>query len=697
MVKNLSIVAVLMMCLLAGLIISDYLKLPSKELVIFYTSNLRGQIKPFSGVVLDHKYDQAGGLAFIKGYIERMSKAFNFKPENTLLLDTGDALFGTAEATLTMGDVPLRLMAKAGYDAMAIGNMEFEYGFDALKGFINSNLVPMLACNYRDVSAPVSETFKPGIIVEKAGTKIGIIGLGHAELARNTRQDNIENVEIINMVTSVQNTAANLKAKGAELIILLSHHPVTAENKNVSELFPDVDVIIGDMISSTISNSAKPVLCNTASSRGGGIGLTKISYNAGKWDVLGLYNRVFAVNAAEIPPDKELSEEIARVESKVDGLLEETITESKGVFNHSYTEESTIGSLIADCMKEVSGAQIALTNSGGIKTSLGEGKVSLRKLFNIMPFENNLVVVELTGAQLENIIETSLSGKTGFLQSAGINCTYSGSNPAGFRIIQIDIGEQPLEFDSTYTVAINDFMFNNKIDWPEFSQGKNASIKGLIRENLVNHLRKRQFISPETKRRFNDFQELDETLRIQSLAHSLVELEKEITNDGTSNSEYCRLLAEILRLETQADFAFVPVDIIRRTREPLKSITPSRILSDFSANNAISVMIIELDGATIKNIVQRGLEKNSTMPTAFAGFSAELDDNKDIKIHPWNNSFAPDRIYKVAINDGFPLKIEGLYNISKANLSKYSSDIRRTFINGLRSRNGQVEIKRVLY
>ena len=189
MVKNLSIVAVLMMCLLAGLIISDYLKLPSKELVIFYTSNLRGQIKPFSGIVLDHKYDQAGGLAFIKGYIERMSKAFNFKPENTLLLDTGDALFGTAEATLTMGDVPLRLMAKAGYDAMAIGNMEFEYGFDALKGFINSNLVPMLACNYRDVSAPVSETFKPGIIVEKAGTKIGIIGLGHAELARNTRQE----------------------------------------------------------------------------------------------------------------------------------------------------------------------------------------------------------------------------------------------------------------------------------------------------------------------------------------------------------------------------------------------------------------------------------------------------------------------------------------------------------------------------
>lgn len=108
-------------------------------------------------------------------------------------------------------------------------------------------------------------------------------------------------------------------------------------------------------------------------------------------------------------------------------------------------------------------------------------------------------------------------------------------------------------------------------------------------------------------------------------------------------------------------------------------------------------MVIELDGATIKNIAQRGLEKNSTMPTAVSGFSAEFDDNKDIKIHPWNNSFEPDKIYKVAINDGFPLKIEGLYNISKANITKYSSDIRRTFINGLRSRNGQVEIKRVLY
>ena len=404
MVRNLAVLALAMICLLAGMIIYDYLSIPSRNLIIFYTSNLRGQIKPFSGTVLDRQYDQIGGLAFIRGFISDTSRAFNFNPRQVLLLDTGDSLFGTAEASLTMGEVPLRLMGKAGYDAMTIGNMEFEYGFDALNGFVSSNHVPMLACNYRDIASPVGETFRGSLMVEKDGIKVGVIGLGHGQLARNTRQDNIVNLEIIDMKTSVQKAAAMLREKGAEVIVLLSHHPEVGGLENPAEVFPDVDIIIGDLIGPGAVVSGRPMICQTAPGRGGGIGMVKISYVGGKWDIAKGFQRIFTVDSSKITPDSELASEISRVEAKIDTLLDEVITTSTDSFSYSYTEESAIGTLIADCMREAAGSQVALTNSGGIKTSLGSGPVTLRNLYDILPFENNLVTVDLSGWQLENLI-----------------------------------------------------------------------------------------------------------------------------------------------------------------------------------------------------------------------------------------------------------------------------------------------------
>ena len=377
MVRNLAVLALVLICMLAGMIAYDYMKIPSRNLVIFYTSNLRGQIKPFSGTVLDRQYDQVGGLAFIKGFINDTSKAFNFNPEQVLLLDTGDALFGTAEASLTMGEVPLRLMGKAGYDAMTIGNMEFEYGFEALKKFVNSNHVPMLACNYRDVTSPVGDTFKGSMLIDKGGIKVGLVGLGHGQLARNTRQDNIVNLEITDMKSSVQKAAAMLREKGAEVVVLISHHPELGGLENPAEIFPDVDIIIGDLIGPGSIVSGKPMICQTAPGRGAGVGMVKVSFVGGKWDIARGFQRIFPVDASKYSPDADLATEISRVEAKIDSLLDEVITKCTGNFSYSYTEESSIGNLIADCMRETAGTQVALANSGGIKTSLSQGAVTL--------------------------------------------------------------------------------------------------------------------------------------------------------------------------------------------------------------------------------------------------------------------------------------------------------------------------------
>ena len=225
LIKNLSITALAIILVLSGLLYRDYLNVPSKNLVIFYTSNLRGQIKPFEAVVFGRKIEKAGGIAFIRGFIDETIRQYGYNPEHVILLDTGDALFGSAEASLTMGQVPHELMIKAGYDAMAVGNMEFEYGMEILRRYATDSRLAMLASNYRDVKSPIGNTFLPGKIIEKSGIKIGVVGLGHGDLLRNTRQENIIGIEISDIQSSVSKTANLLKAQGAELVILLSHHP----------------------------------------------------------------------------------------------------------------------------------------------------------------------------------------------------------------------------------------------------------------------------------------------------------------------------------------------------------------------------------------------------------------------------------------------------------------------------------------
>ncbi len=680
--------------MLAGLVVHDHLSIPTRNLIIFYTSNLRGQIKPFPGTVLDRQYEKVGGLAFIKGFIENSAEVFNYKTENVLLLDTGDALFGTAEASLTMGEVPLTMMGKAGYDAMAIGNMEFEFGFDRLKHFIASGDVPMIACNYRDLTAPVGQTIKPGLIVEKGGIKIGIVGLGHANLARNTRQENIINIEISDWKTSVQETATLLKAQGAELIVLLSHQPELGAIENPDLVFPDVDIIIGDMIGPVSTITARPVVCQTAPNRGGGIGMVKVSYVGGKWDLSRAFQRLFAIDASSINPDAEMASEISRVEAKIDTLLDEVLTTSTGNFTRSFNEESAIGNLIAGFMKNESKADLALQNSGGIKSTITEGQVTLRTLYDMLPFENNLVTVDLEGWELENIIEESLSGKTGFLQAAGINCTYSSSNPPGFRIIQIDVNDEPLEFSRTYSVCVNDFMASNDHDWPELTHGKKHRVLGLMRENLVTWLRKNPAIAPITTKYFNDFEELDETLRTQALTFDLASLSKEITHDNTINSEYARLVAETIRLETSADFSLIPLSMLVNTREPLRVITPARVISDFTSTAGVKVL--EINGEQLYKLARAALA-TSTVSLVFSGLSVEKLENDQIKIFPWNGNFENENVYKLAINEDLPLFVEGFYDLRSCRSIKRFNDIRRCFINGLRRRNGQVEIKRAIF
>jgi len=686
--------ATVLVFLLAGLLLRDHLNLPSKYLVIFYTSNLRGQISPFVGDVGDRQNMKVGGLAFVKGLINETIKKFHLDQNICLLLDTGDSIFGSAEASLTMGEAPFNLLAKTGYDAIAVGNMEFEFGLETLRKFVNSDKFAFLACNFRDLKSPLGNTFLPGKIFEKGGAKFGVIGLGHQELARNTRQENLLQIEITDMQIAVQKTAAILKSQGAELIILLSHHPGLDDHQDLAKIFPDVDVVIGDLISpQNVGPPKKPLVCSTAFARGAGLGMVKIPCIRGEWVVSRAFRNHLIVDTDSITPDPELVNEISKVEAKVDTLLEKVLAEALGDFKRSYNDESSMGDLITDCMRETAKTQIAFQNSGGIKIAFPRGPIALRDLYEMLPFENTIVKVDLPGWKIENLIENSLSGRGSFLQASGINCTYSSDNPPGFRVIQIGVGDEPIEWNCTYSVAVNDFMLENQLNWPELSQGENITVIGPLRENLKNFLEKVGSVTPDLDKRFCDIQDMDETLRTQAMSIDLASLSQPVVHNFSIESEYGRLLAETLRTETDSDFCFVPLSLIKGGMQPLKVVTPFRIATDIPDYNSLQTII--LPGSVVQKIVETALATETLC--CFAGFSIELKDGKLSKIYPWEGDFDVNREYKVAIPQNFPGKIPGFYDFREIKRTTVFSDLRRVFINGLRKVEGRVELRRAVY
>ncbi|MBF0503177.1 MAG: 5'-nucleotidase C-terminal domain-containing protein [Candidatus Riflebacteria bacterium] len=727
MINRLAALAAVLMIVLLTLAVRDQMALPTKNLAIFYTCNLHGQIKPFQGDVGEYQRVNAGGFAFIRGAIDEQLRHWHIASEAALIVDSGDALFGSAESSLTLGKAPHDLMAHLSYDGMAVGNMEFEFGLDMLRTFAADGTLPMLACNYRDLKAPLGNTFIPGKIVEKAGSKIGIIGLGHSDLTRLTREENVLQIEITDAKAAVAKTATYLKTQGAELIVLLSHQPGLDRAEFVHSAFPDVDVVIGDMIGSgTVGpitmarapgeeSSDMPLICPSVPARGVALGCVRVPYMGNRWNVSHATLQNVVVDADHVTPDPELAAEVNRIEAKVDSLLEEVVAHSDGDFKRSFSDESTIGDLITDAIRAAAKTQVALQNSGGIKSSFSSGTVSLRDLYDILPFENSIAKVTLYGWQLENLIEESLSGRGTFLQASGIDCTWSSNNPPGFRIIQLAVDKQPIDFSATYTVAVNDFMLDNRQSWPDLSKAVDVTILARLREALKTHLLELKNVTPTLERRFIDIRDQDETLSRQTMEIEIASLAKPLIHTDRIDSPLACLAAELIRLETDSDGALIQHSLLsppmnasscytpnvatpcERTSfdEKMSSVTAARITALIP--ETAEVVTAEIPGAELRRIFESVI--SSAGPhLSFAGFSIELlEGGKLGRIFPWEGDFDPTKIYKIALPANFPRALPGIYDFTSCKSITAFTDIRRVLLNGLRRREGKVEPRRVIY
>lgn len=387
---------------------------------------------------------------------------------NTLVLDAGDTLHGMPVVNISKGDNALKVLAAAGYDYMTIGNHDFNYGQERLMELKSMSEVEMLSANVFNEKG--ESLFKPYTITEISGIKVGIFGLTTPETAYKTSPSNVVGITFEDSIEISKKMVEELKDK-TDVIIALAHigldESSVVTSKQIAENVEGIDVII-DGHSHTVLEEGLVVngtLIAQTGNYGQNIGCVNIDVQNG--EVLSKTAELISAQSvketASDPEVNKILEDINEANKEFFGkVVASTDIFLDGARENVRTKETNLGNLSADAVRAAAGSDIGFVNGGNIRISLEIGDITLGQLAELFPFGNTVQVKKITGDDLIKVLEQSVSGypaaQGGFLHVSGMTFVFDPSKEAGSRVVEVTVGGNPLDKNSEYTVAINDFL-----------------------------------------------------------------------------------------------------------------------------------------------------------------------------------------------------------------------------------------------
>ena len=419
------------------------------EIRILHVNDFHGFAEAYKPLGSD---ELLGGIAYLAAKANELRKG---KP--SLLLSAGDMIQGNNWANLFQGESVMEWMNEMRFDAMVLGNHEFDFGQEVLKKRISEARFPILGANVEGV-----ERLKPYVIKELKGIKVGIIGVVTEDVPLSTHPRNVVGLNFISPMKIIEKYIKELKNK-VDVMVVLSHIGYPAD-RMLAEKVEGIDVIVGGHSHTKIT---KPVsLGNTlivqAWEHGKALGVVDLTIKDGK--VIRSEGRLEEIKPEEGREDKATLALLNKYKGKVDAVLNERIGEVEVDLDGENVRkrETNLGNFIADIMRRTSGADITLINGGGIRTSIKKGEVRVKDVYSVLPFDNYIVAIKLTGQQIREALEHGVSAvedeEGRFPQVSGLTFTYSPSEKRGSRIKEISVSGHPIELDKEYVVATNDFL-----------------------------------------------------------------------------------------------------------------------------------------------------------------------------------------------------------------------------------------------
>ncbi len=469
----------------------------TRDLVILFTSDVH------CGV------DQGFGYAGLAAMRDQLAKT-----SNVLLIDDGDAIQGEPVGTMTHGDAIIDLMNAVGYDAAIPGNHEFDYGMDVFMSLTEKADFPYISCNFTRNDELV---FPAYIIREVEGLKIGFVGITTPgtltqSTPRNFQDEDgnyiygfMEDSTGEKLCAAVQSAVDAARAEGADYVIAIAHlgNEAAASPYTYADILGNttgIDALTDGHSHDTDqlvmkNKDGKDVIRAACGTKLEGVGYISISAKDGSlsyglytWHndvsapaLLGIENDVsLAVSAATDDLNKKLSEVVAY--TSVDLTISDPVAKKAdgSAIRIIRNAETNLGDLCADAYLDQSGADVAVVNGGGIRTSIPAGDITLNDILKVHPFGNEICVLEVTGQQILDALEFASrdtpAENGSFLQVAGMSyeihtyiessCTtdemgaFTGVS-GEYRVKNVMVGDEPLDLNKTYKLAGHDHTLLN--------------------------------------------------------------------------------------------------------------------------------------------------------------------------------------------------------------------------------------------
>ncbi|WP_282063254.1 bifunctional metallophosphatase/5'-nucleotidase [Roseobacter litoralis] len=478
----------------AALAVTTGMAAAEYNLTILHTNDFHARFEPISRFDSGCSgEDDAEGKCF--GGSARLVTAIadaKARSDNAILVDGGDQFQGTLFYTYYKGALAAEMMNKMGYDAMTVGNHEFDDGPEVLRGLIDAVDFPVLMSNADVTREPLlAETLPKSVVIERGGERLGLIGL--------TPQDTDElaspgdNITFSDPVAAVQEQVDLLTADGVNKIIVLSHSGYGVDQRVAAET-TGVDVIVGGHSNSLLSNTnedavgpyptmVKDTAIVQAYAYGKFLGELNVTFDdAGA--VISAVGEPLIMDAT-VTADEATVARIVEAALPLDEIRNAVVADAAeaivGERDACRARECEMGNLIADAMLarvQDQGIEIALQNGGGIRASIDAGEVTKGEVLTVLPFQNTLSTFKVTGATivaaLENAVSQHEEGAGRFLQVAGISYAFDVSQPAGSRISAVMVGGAPIDLEKLYGVVSNDYVRNGGDGFDMFKTAQEA-------------------------------------------------------------------------------------------------------------------------------------------------------------------------------------------------------------------------------
>jgi 5'-nucleotidase len=445
------------------------------------------------------KYDGMG-----MARISTKVKEFREKHSNVLVLDAGDNVHGKPIAMINKGESVVDVMNIIGYDAMTIGNHEFDYGPERLRELMDMFDFPVISANLKESDGSLFAGDKGYIIKEYNGVKVGVFGLSTPETAYKSHPKNVEGLKFENPVTTSKKMVNELDDK-VDIIIALAHLGMDARSKaanrsdNLAKKVEGIDLIVDGHSHSKLPTGKRvgDTLIVQAHEYDKSLGIVDLTVENGK--VKSATARYLTKKeASDVKKDpqvmtaiKDIKAQNEKITSKVVGQTEIRLNGERGSVR---TGETNLGNLITDSFLAHTGADLAMTNGGGIRASIKPGEITLGEVITVLPFGNIVAVKELSGADIKAAIEHGIDAypdnNGAFPHVAGINYRFNPARKSGNKVVDIEINGRDLKMDTKYKVATNDFMAAGGDEYTMFAQAPEVASLGGMDQMLVKHIKK---------------------------------------------------------------------------------------------------------------------------------------------------------------------------------------------------------------